>query len=432
MQITKSNKKISRFLLFQIILIGLLYSAAAVFGFIEAEFFNTYLDHVLELNVAVAVPIMVNLSAVMGLVMNLCLGILSDNTRTRFGRRKPYLISGGLIAGTFMFLFAYSPNFFICIIIDVIIIGIASNAFYVAQRALIPDVVEIEKRGRANGIAWIFFIFGMVFSLALFLILNEFFGTSTEDGVIIRQEGYVFALGIGGIFTIITSLIGFFFIKEKKPHELPPKRSFFKDFKDIFNIEELRENKDFYKLVIAMTIFNSGIAVIQPFLFIYIFSLGFATTDLLLILGIAMPFLLIIIYLLGQLADKYGRKKFIIPTILLACIGFYILPFLNPSNILSIPFYIIGFLCVLINIFALLTPLNALSQDLLPEDKRGKFLGILNIIQTISQNIGVSIGGLAIAFLGDVVWIFAIAPIFFILSIPIFLKVKETLPSIDQ
>ena len=51
-----------------------------------------------------------------------------------------------------MFLFAFSPNFLWCFILDSIIIGIAFNAFYTAQRVLIPDLIELERRGKANGI----------------------------------------------------------------------------------------------------------------------------------------------------------------------------------------------------------------------------------------------------------------------------------------
>jgi len=73
----------------------------------------------------------------------------------------------------------------------------------------------------------------------------------------------------------------------------------------------------------------------------------------------------------------------------------------------------------------LVTPLNAWSQDLLPEDKRGKFTGILNIVTTVSQIIGSFAGGI-VATLFGIPWIFVLAPVFFIISTPLFLKVKET------
>jgi len=74
------------------------------------------------------IAIMVSLSAVMGLIFCLVWGIKSDNTRTKWGRRRPYLIFGGTVAGVAMILYAFSPNYWWCLFFDVIIIGVASNA----------------------------------------------------------------------------------------------------------------------------------------------------------------------------------------------------------------------------------------------------------------------------------------------------------------
>jgi MFS-type transporter involved in bile tolerance (Atg22 family) len=77
-------------------------------------------------------------------------------------------------------------------------------------------------------------------------------------------------------------------------------------------------------------------------------------------------------------------------------------------------------------------PLNAWSQDLLPEGKRGQFNGIYNIINTVSQVFGSMSVGIATTFFGGVFtnelsWIFVIVPAFFVASIPCFMRVKETL-----
>jgi MFS family permease len=86
----------------------------------------------------------------------------------------------------------------------------------------------------------------------------------------------------------------------------------------------------------------------------------------------------------------------------------------------------IGLPFVLVGVLALVTPLNAWSQDLLPVDKRGQFTGILNIVNTVSQIIGAFAGGIVATFFG-IQWIFVLGPVFFIASIPFFMMVKETL-----
>lgn len=430
MEIENGETKISRFLLFQIFIIGILYAAAQIFGYLEAQIFNTFLDHVLRLKY-LYISIMVALSALAGLLSHLFLGILSDNSRSKYGRRRPFLLFGGLLAGISMIIYPFSQDYVMAVIIDVIAVGIASNSYYVAQRALIPDIIDIEYRGRANGIVNILGNIGLVVGVASTLILNAIFGIPDIfrwPGTIITREGYIFILLIGGIVFFIASFVGFLFIKEKPVSELPPKKPFFQDFKEIFNIEEFKKNREFFKFVFAFTIFNSGVYTILPFLFIYIFDLGFSTTTMVIILGVSAPFTFIMMYLLGKFADKYGRKRFIAPTIIISCLGFFIIPFLaEPILIL----YVFAFSLILTVLLGVLSPLNAWHQDLLPEEERGKFLGILNITNTVSQVIGSLIGGIVATIFGLPV-IFAFAPIFFISSLPLFMRIKETLPGIEN
>lgn len=429
------EKAFSGFLLKQVFLIGMLYMGDYLFFFFEQNYFNTYLDHVLYLP-ELYISIMVSLSATVGLITMYLWGIISDNTRSKFGRRRPFLLLG-VVAGAGMLLyslaywmFGQTPIAYIwCLIIDVLIIGISSNAFLVAERALIPDTIEIGKRGRANGIINSISYFGLLIGVAFLLLGNELFGipdprdTTPPIGTIITQDGHFILLSVGGIVFIIVSIIGFAFIKEKPISVLSEKKKFFAEIKQTFDIAELKSQKEFYKILLAFVVFQSGIASVMPFLFIFIFSLGLTTIELLLAIIIAFPILFIATLFLGKVADKFGRKKFVPLSIVIVSIGFFIIPFAGLLGdkilfMISLPFVLVG-------ILALVTPLNAWSQDLLPIDKRGKFTGILNVVNTFSQIIGSFAGGIiAISF--GISWIFVLGPFFFLISIPLFLKVKET------
>ena len=137
---TKREKAFSKFLRNQILLIGILLAGDTIFGFFEQNYLNTYLSQVLGL-APLFISLMVSLSAVVGLITNLTWGIISDNTRGKYGRRRPYLLFG-IISGISMILFAFSIDFaggnvitayIICILLDVVIIGITSNAYYVSE-----------------------------------------------------------------------------------------------------------------------------------------------------------------------------------------------------------------------------------------------------------------------------------------------------------
>ncbi len=425
------EKVFSKFLRRQLLLIGLLYMGDYLFFFFEQNYFNTYLDHVLYLP-ELFISLMVSLSATVGLLSMPLWGIASDNTRTKYGRRRPFLLFG-IIAGFGMVLFSFAYLLFgrteiayiWCLIIDVLIIGIASNAFLVAERSLIPDTVEVEKRGRANGIVNSISYFGLLIGVAFLLLGNELFGIPDPrpgaTGTIITQDGHMILLSTGGLLFAIVGIIGFIFLKENPVSELPEKKKFFTELRQTFNIAELKSHKEFFKIVLALLIFQSGISSIMPFLFIFIFDQGLTTLQLLLGIAIAFPAIFVATIFLGRLSDKFGRKRFVPISMIIVSIGYLIMPFASGNYIL----FIIGLPFVLVGVLSLITPLNAWSQDLLPEDKRGKFTGILNIVNTVSQIIGSFSGGI-VATLFGIPWIFVIGPVFFLASIPLFLKVKET------
>ena len=430
-----SEKAFQGILLRQVLLIGMLYMGDYLFFFFESNYFNTYLDHVLYLP-ELYISTMVSLSALVGLISMYLWGIISDNTRSKFGRRRPYLLFG-IIAGIGMIIYSFAFPLFgrtleayiWCLIIDVVIIGFSSNAYLVAERALIPDTIEIEKRGRANGIINSISYIGLLIGVAFLLLGNELFGvpdprdTTPPIGTIIPESGHFILLFFGGIVFLIVSIIGFLFIRERPVSELSEKKKFFAEIKQTFNITELRTQKEFYKMLIAFVIFQSGIASVMPFLFIFIFGLGLSTVNLLIGIAIAFPILFLVTLYLGKVADKAGRKKYVPLAIIIVSIGFMIMPFAGLFG--SILLFMISLPFVLVGILALVTPLNAWTQDLLPKDKRGKFTGIFNVVNTLSQIIGSFAGGI-ISMIFGISWIFVLGPVFFLISIPLFMRVAET------
>ncbi len=421
-----------------IILIGLMALGAQCFGYMEAQLLNTYIDHVLNLDY-IYIGIMVSFSAIMGLIFLFVWGVISDNFRNKkWGRRAPFLLLGGIGSGLGMILFGYSETYFWCFILDVIVIGIFSNMFYAAQRVLIPDLIDINYRGRVNSLVGLFSMIGMVFPVLLTFLVSDYFTVPNPDpqetGNILTQQGHIFLLTIGGAIIIICGIIGFLFIKDKlSPSELPPKKSFKEEIHRTFNFEELRKNKEFFKLIIAMTIFMSGVYVVLSYLFNFLFSLGMSNSELAMVFAVAGPIIIVSIISLGYLTDKIGRKAIIPPTIVISCIGFIILPGLSQSTNLNFILIGIAFSLIIMGVIGVVIPMNTWSQDLLPEGKKAQFLGIFNIVNTLSQVIGSLSAALFVANFKGVVanpiaMIFWLVPVFFLLSIPFFMIIKETLP----
>ncbi len=416
-------------------IMGITTLGAQVFGYMESQLLNTYIDHVLRLDY-IFISIMVSCSAVMGLIFNFVFGVLSDNTRSRFGRRAPYLLFGGIGSGIALILFGFSKDYAWCFVLDVGVIGVASNAYYAAQRVYVPDLVDLEHRGRVNAIMSTMSIIGLLLPSALTLVANAVFTVPDPldpDSNLLTQEGHIILLSIGGLTIIVAAVLGFFLLKDNKSlEELPPKSTFMDELRKTFNFEELRRQKEFFKLILAMVIFMSGASAITSYLFNFIFKLGLTTLELITILGIAVPVTLVCISLLGKLTDRIGRKKVVPPTIIASCVGFIIVLVLLETDQLNAILLAIGFSLVLLGMVGIMVPLNTWSHDLLPEDKRGQFTGIYNIINTVSQIFGSMSVGIATTYFGyvfnnELSWIFVIVPIFFLTSIPLFMWVKETL-----
>lgn len=388
-----SDSQEKTFLFSQVIIISILGMGATIFGFYEGSFFNTYIEMVLH-EKYIYISIMVSVSAIFGLIFVLVFGTLSDNSRSKYGRRRPYFLFGGIIAGTAMCIYPFSPNFIWCFIIDAIIIGVFSNMFYGATRPLIPDVVEVEHRGRANAIVSIFGLVATLLTIGMTLYVNEAYGRQLGGKTVINQQGHILVCIFGGLAIIVVTIVGFLFLKEKNPADLPAPKRFIEDVKKSFRINELKKHKDFFKIILALTIFNTGLRIITPFLFNYIFSLGLSTFAIIFAIALIGPAVLIGNVALGKISDKYGRKKFLGPLILISSIGFFMIPFYRPDTVLNALMLIIAVILVMIASTCLLVPLGAWQQDLLPKEERGKFIGILNIISTVSQVPGAILGGI--------------------------------------
>ena len=411
----------------QTIVIGVIFAADQVYGFVESNFFNTYLSHVLGLS-EIYISFMVASSATMGMIFLLIWGIFSDNTRSKWGRRKPYILIGGVVSGIAAIIYAFSPNFFWAYLIDVVILGIMSNAFFAGERAIIPDIIEQKYRGRANGIITAIGNIGVLIGVALFLISDLLFSVPAPsgEGKILNQEGHIFVLAFGGILLFVAAIVGFVLLKERPTSELPAKQSFKKDFVKMFNFQEMKQHKEFFKITIALIVYRTGIGVIMPFLFIYIFTLGLPTIELLIGVAIAFPLLIFVTIYLGKLSDKYGRKKYIPLSIVIISIGTALFSFTKTETGVNLIMVFISLPFVLVALLGMAAPMGAWSQDLLPEDQRGKFFGILNIVFTLPQIIGAFVAAIIIVLVG-LQYIFIFGIVFFLVSIVFFLLVEETL-----
>ncbi len=421
------------------LMLGLLGGGGAFFGTVENGQLNTYINSILRFEFGAfwdwwMIPLMTSFSALMGLICMLVWGAYSDRHYSRWGHRKPFLLLG-IVAGAAMIVYLVSRDFWLCFFIDVVVIGIFMNGRLAAEKALLPELTVPEERGRVNArvnvISAIFGIISMAFFLlAAFLFSVSVKGPDGKDITYMNYVGHAWVLVISGIFYIVVAIAGFAGIKERATKPEPaPQGKWYSDITRSFRFSELKEQKEFFKIMMAMLVFNIGPKMFLPWIFEFLTDLLDLIT-LELVIAVAAVYLFggwFISLLLGKLTDRFGRKKPAILSTVLGSIGFLVVPLAIIT--LNIALIIVMFFLLIFILNGVPTITNAWMQDLLPDGKIGQFTGINNMSSTVNQFIGVWIGGVVYAFTGgNIAWNMFIAAFVFIASIPLFALVKESLP----
>lgn len=84
-------------------------------------------------------------------IANVAFGVLSDRTRGRFGRRRPWIVGGFLAAAAALAMIAMSSDPAV-LILGIVLFQLAVNAFYGPLTALVPDLVPDAQKGLVS--AW--------------------------------------------------------------------------------------------------------------------------------------------------------------------------------------------------------------------------------------------------------------------------------------
>ena len=162
-----------------------------------------------------------------GMVVQPLVGALSDKTVSRFGRRRPYLLGGALIASLALWVFPNSQNVAIqlesavgfdlpiwtALLIAAIMIWVIDACINVAQgpyRALIPDVVPQEQHAMANSYISLAIGLGSVVAAGAAPFLKYFFNFQMSVPAQFIMAALAFSLGM--LWTCIT-------IKEHQTHK---------------------------------------------------------------------------------------------------------------------------------------------------------------------------------------------------------------------
>ncbi len=140
-------------------------------------------------------------ASLISLIMPPLIGTFSDRTRGRLGRRRPYLIAGGLlvIASTPLLVNESTFAFFLA---GLALLHVGMNIINPAYQSLVPDRVPEEQRGMASGYVGGLSILGSVASLGLAAFLLGGVNQHAFNAALVHQNSGIYYMITATLMTI--------------------------------------------------------------------------------------------------------------------------------------------------------------------------------------------------------------------------------------
>jgi len=333
---------------------------------VENSWFNTFVYDTITPDPR-PIAWMVAASAITATLTTLLMGTLSDRTRSRWGRRRPFILFGYILWGLSTILFptvAYIKTTSLAVILvvvaDSLMTFFGSTANDAAFSAWTADIARSDQRGRVEGVLNLSVFLAQIVSMA-------------AAGILIDNVGYfTFFYVLGGIVMVV-GLIGGLLLQDVQLSEVSAERpSFWAEFAQLFNLDTLRQNRKLFILLLFIMISSIGMQVSFPYMIVYLENyVGVTKTQFSIIGGAVMVGAAIVAIPFGILADRWSKRLMMAVAIVVSAFGGVMLSLVKTIPLLAIA----GFLW---QAFALAASIASVAwlKDLLPEENRGKFLGI--------------------------------------------------------
>src|SRR5919199_142691 len=132
----------------------LLYSAGSVGTGAFYGFNNFVLPPVLQAFGApdLLIGLLSSTRSLEGALIQPTVGVLSDRTWTRLGRRRPYILVGVPLSAVFFVAAAYADSL-VPLAVLIFLFSIFFNLAVDPYNALLPDIAPLDPRGRLSGLA---------------------------------------------------------------------------------------------------------------------------------------------------------------------------------------------------------------------------------------------------------------------------------------
>jgi len=352
-----------------------------------------------------SLAIVLSIGAVVSLIANPLFGALSDATTSRFGRRRPWALAGGL-GGALALLVLSTGQSVWAVTLGWSLCQLTLNILLAALMAMVPDRVPVSQRGFISALAGIAQVLATILGLAIV--------TAIAGGFVAKYA----ALAVVLVAAVTLLVLGV--ADPPVPRGDAPPMSL-RRLTGVLWVNPVR-HADFGWAWLTRFLVMLGYAVGTTYLLYFLRdAVGYeelfpghgADEGVLWLNAIAGGTLLLTIVIGGVASDRLQRRKiFVMVSSAVVAVGLLVLGLSPtwPAALVAAAILGAGFGVYLAVDVALITEVLPTAAD------RGKDLGVINIANTLPQTVAPALCGLLVTYAGGYPTMFAVATVITLLG----------------
>jgi len=320
------------------------------------------------------------------IVVQPTVGMISDYTRSRWGRRKPYIAIGATLDVLFIIGLA-TANSYVVLVVFLFLLQFSSNFAQGPFQGYVPDLVPDKQVGLASAMVGAMQTVGYI--VGGIIVASAYLFTPAGG-----QPDYTLPTIALGFIELATAVGTILWVREGGAPRDRRGRSWFEIAKSAWATDILRE-RSFVFLVLSRLMFFAGInALLAWFVVFFNQTLRLSTEDKALVVPVTQVVVALVTvaatFPSARISDRIGRKPVIYVACLIGGIGLAIAA-LAPS----VPIFILGGVLLGAAAGTFLAVDWALMTDIIPKAASGRYMGISNIAVAAAGTLaGVLVGPL--------------------------------------